>query len=612
MSQAARAPKEQSPLERDLETLRLENEELDQQVSLLVKTEHRLTRAQFESERNIARVQALSKFDLAYTPSETPLEVAKRGTQLLTEWFSCDCVAVVVRRAGEVVLLADGLQTIVDAPELVACCLSGEPLVATAEALGWVRGLIETVDGLAVEDDVVVVVVPLGSEGDVLGVLGWSRYNPKASFFTEPPAVRHLPYLKLLATHLQHGLDMARLTRQLVEKSEELADKNARLESSLSQIQEANEQLAYAAKLEAIGRLAGGIAHDFNNLLTVIIANASSSLDELPQEASMRESLSPVLDAAMHARDLTRQLLLFARKTPVRPEELRVDSVVEEFSRIATRIVGEHIHLRIGRDPRVGAVYADRGQLEQALMNLVTNARDAMPTGGTLTIETRPATDEELEQGGVHETGQRFVALSVSDTGVGIDPLLEEKIFEPFFSTKETARATGLGLAIVRSVAEQAKGKVLVSSEPGRGTRFTLLLPEASQPQRRVSVQTKLVTILLVEDEDAIRDTVRRVLVRQGYDVVEARSGKEAIRAFRENPHVHILLTDVVMPDLLGPDVAIELRKVRADLPVLYMSGYTFDLLDTAHFCESESFIQKPFTPQQLVHAIQLALAARR
>ncbi|MBX7192098.1 MAG: response regulator [Sandaracinaceae bacterium] len=611
MSERAPDPDDQeiARLRREVAELRAENDDLDGQVSLLVKTEHRLTRAQFEADRQLSRVRALSSFALASSGDESALDIAGRAARLLVEWFSVDRVVLVhVDEEGQGWTSGDGVPRARAPSALVELCRGVDPVVATLAELPWAIAVVTAEDARPAAETAFAV-LPLGDSRGVVGLALWCRPNPRASYFSEPPSPKHLPFLTLLGNHVRHGLATTRLTRELRESTHELAQNNERLEVSLATVKQAHERLAQAAKLEAIGRLAGGIAHDFNNLLTVILANASLVLEDLPGDSSLRDDVEPILDAAQRARNLTSQLLLYSRKQESRPEELRLDVVVEQFSRIASRLIGEHIRLRISHDPRVGTVRVDRTQIDQALMNLATNARDAMPNGGTLSVETRPASTEELRRAGRPST-ERFVVLSVADTGVGIDPQARDKIFEPFFTTKD-ARGTGLGLAIVRTVVEEARGHVLVSAEPQGGTRFSLLFPEASQPPRVAHTQSTLASILVVEDEDSIRETVSRILGRRGYRVVEARTGHEALAVVRSGFPLDLLVTDVVMPERTGPMVAAELREARPGLRVLYMSGYTFDALKEGELRPDERFLRKPFTPEQLLGEVSAALALR-
>jgi signal transduction histidine kinase len=595
-------------LRREVEALRRENEELDGQVSLLVRTEHRLTRAQFEADRQIARVRALSSFALAYSTREEAVEIADRAAKLLVEWFSVDRVVVVRRdERGAVHVEGDGVPRLSAPAALERACLGHDPLVTTLAEVPWARAITEQDERSCPPPETVFAVLPLGGIHEVIGLALWCRPNPRASFFAEPPDPRHLPFLSLLVNHVRHGLETTKLTHDLRESSKQLAEQNRRLEASLATVRHAQERLAEAAKLEAIGRLAGGVAHDFNNLLTVIIANAALVLEDLPQGSPMRGDVEPILEAAERAKGVTSQLLLYSRKQESRPEELRLDVVVDGFARIASRLIGEHIRLRIAHDPRVGTVRVDRTQIEQALMNLATNARDAMPNGGTLSVETRLPLEEELQRA-PRSRGQRYVVLSVSDTGHGVDPDVRDKIFEPFFTTKET-RGTRLGLAIVRTVVEQAGGVVIVGDEAQGGTRFSLLLPEASQPSRAIEPEGALASILVVEDEDTIRETVRRILSRRGYRVAEARSGREALAIARSGFPLDLLVTDVVMPERSGPHVARDLRDALPELRVLYMSGYTFDQLRVGDLRESERFLRKPFTPDELLAEVAASLA---
>ncbi len=589
-----------------------ENAELDQQLALLVRAEHRLTRAQHDADQQLARVRALSAFALAYSSDELPADVAGRAARLLREWFALDRVVVVeqdgARGAG---LRAEDRPWVAAPAELVARCVAAAPApwVAQASDTPWLPALIAAVDGGAPPpDDTAVAGIPLGAGHDVIGLVCWRRPNPRASFFSEAPDRRHLPVLELRANHLRHALDNARLPRDLRARTHELADNNARLSASLANVDDAHQRLAQASKLEAIGRLAGGVAHDFNNLLTVILANASMVLDDLPAASPMRDDLTPILEAAERARDLTRQLLLFSRKQESRPEELRLDVVIDEFARIGVRLLGEHIRLRIAHDPAVGTVRIDRTQFGQVLMNLATNARDAMPAGGTLSIETRRATAQDLAGAGCAGDGQRYVAVAISDTGVGMDAHTKEHIFEPFFSTKDSARGTGLGLAIVSSVIADARGHVLVDTWPEQGTCFTLLLPEASQRQPGLPAIGALATILVIEDEDSIRDTLRRILRRRGYHVLEARGGGEALALAAETATIDLVVSDVVMPEQTGPMIVAQLRRARPGLRVLYISGYTFDALRASELRPGERLLPKPFTPEQLVTHVEAAL----
>lgn len=596
-------------LRRELTALEAENQELDQQVKLLVRTEHRLTRAQSEADRQLARVRALSSFALAFSTAEQPLAIALRAARLLAEWFAVDRVAIVEAVGDDAAVhLVDGDR--LPAPRALVDALRGAPtpFVEQLSALPWATALVGATDGLPLPDAGVVAGVPLGNRV-IAGLLCWRRPNPRASFFSEPPSPHHLPFLALLGRHLEHALDNASLTRDLRTRTHELADGNDRLQKSLASVEAAHRRLAQASKLEAIGRLAGGVAHDFNNLLTVILTHAVLVRDDLPGEATSREDLELIVDASNRARDITQQLLLFSRKQDNQPSLLRLDVAVDRFSRMARRLIGTHIDLKISHDLRAGMVRIDRNQLDQMLMNLATNARDAMEGGGTLAIETRPATPQEVARMGTPRSPSKgWVALSLSDSGAGMDEATMAHIFDPFYTTKDAGRGTGLGLAIVHGVCEQAGGHVLVDSRLGEGTRFLVLLPEAEGAAERSAPESARATVLVAEDEAAIRHSLRRILSRAGFHVLEARDGFDALAVAREGPRIDLLVTDVVMPSCSGLELAAKLRETRPTLPIVFMSGHTFDTLRQSEIGERERFLQKPFTPAQLLDVVEAVL----
>jgi signal transduction histidine kinase/ActR/RegA family two-component response regulator len=382
------------------------------------------------------------------------------------------------------------------------------------------------------------------------------------------------------------------------------------------------EKLRQSQKMEAVGRLAGGIAHDFNNLLTVITGHTELLLgDKDPDDPDVPE-LDQMKRAAERAATLTRQLLAFSRRQVLQPRVLDLNGVVSEVEKMLSRLIGEHIGLITTLRP-VAPVRADPGQLEQVLMNLAVNARDAMPGGGTLTIETQSVSHREAFQrwGDTVEAG-RYVLLSVRDSGVGITDGDQERIFEPFFTTKDVGKGTGLGLATVYGIVKQSDGFIHVDSRIGLGTVFRIYLPEAvgiaavGAPllEGRSLPRTEgRETILLVEDEPLVRDLTLRVLDRAGYDVLVATGGHEALGILR-NHHgpLHLLLTDIVMPGLAGNDLAVRVRDVLPDLPVLYMSGYTDNaLMERGALEDGITMLQKPFTPERLLQIVHRALQRR-
>ena len=374
------------------------------------------------------------------------------------------------------------------------------------------------------------------------------------------------------------------------------------------------QQLLQSQKMEAVGRLAGGIAHDFNNLLTVITSYSDLLLEDLGTDDPKRSDVEQVRKAADGAAALTRQLLAFSRQQVVEPRVVSLNAVVESLQKILRRVLGEDVDLATTPGPDLGAVRADVGQLEQVLMNLAVNARDAMPTGGKLTIETGNVEhDPAFARGHGAVAVRQFVMLAVTDTGVGMDEATKARIFEPFFTTKEPGKGTGLGLATVYGIVQQSGGFIWVYSEPGHGTTFKIYLPRVDAPAEGVAVTAVAPvgrgteTVLLAEDAAAVRAVARQVLERQGYTVLEAPDGELALHlAQRHSGPIHLLLTDVVMPGMSGRQLADRLAPARPDMKVLYASGYTDDsVVRHGVLEEGMPYLQKPFTPESLARKVR-------
>jgi signal transduction histidine kinase len=379
-------------------------------------------------------------------------------------------------------------------------------------------------------------------------------------------------------------------------------------------------QLRQAQKMEAIGRLAGGVAHDFNNLLTAIFGYADLLREELPEGSSARQDTEEIRKAAERAAGLTRQLLAFSRQQVLEPVVVNLNDLVEEFDKMLRRLIGEDVALRTAPAPDLGNVRADPGQLQQVLMNLVVNARDAMPTGGELLIETANAdlTDAyaELHQPVIPGS---YVMLAVSDTGIGMNADTRARIFEPFFTTKEKGRGTGLGLSTVYGIVKQSGGYIWVYSEPGRGTTFKVYLPRVDAPARtaeqprgtRTLAGTE--TILLAEDDDMLRPLTKGLLRKLGYVVLQAANAEEALEAAaRHDGPIHLLVADVVMPGASGRELARRLADSRPHTKVLYVSGYTDDAIVRHGMLEPGlAFLQKPFTPDTLARKVREVLDGR-
>jgi PAS domain S-box-containing protein len=370
-------------------------------------------------------------------------------------------------------------------------------------------------------------------------------------------------------------------------------------------------------RLESLGQLAGGVAHDFNNLLGVILNYAEFVAQRVAHDATVQADVQEIRRAAERAAELTHQLLAFARREAVRPETLDVNAVLADVERLLRRTLGEQYELVTDTATGLGAVEADRGQLEQVLLNLVVNARDAMTGGGVLLIETADVqVDAALaEQIGSLEPGP-FVRVRVTDTGQGMDAETLRRAFEPFFTTKPTGRGTGLGLATVHGIVRQAGGDVHLYSEPGVGTTVSVYLP-AARPEARVDAPASggplwqgHERILLVEDEDAFREMARRILAESGYNVLVARNGSEAVMRFEQSPEaVDLVVSDVVMPGMSGLEVIERLRGRRPNLPVLLMSGYAEPALALGgRTAPGVPVLDKPFTADELLRAVRLVL----
>ena len=392
-------------------------------------------------------------------------------------------------------------------------------------------------------------------------------------------------------------------------------DVTARSRAELA-LRESEDQLRQVQKMEAIGQLAGGIAHDFNNLLMAIMSNAELAGLELPSGSSAAGHIDEIKNASRRARSLTQQLLAFSRKQMLQPRVLDLNHVVRDGEQILRRLIGETITMSVVLEPSLGHVRADQGQLSQVIMNLGVNARDAMPRGGQLYIETLnreiTAADAKLHRG-LREGS--YVVLQVRDTGTGMDERTAARIFEPFFTTKPPGQGTGLGLSTAYGIVKQSGGYIAVDSRPGGGATFTILLPRvfdatdpaASAASREGPAADSRGTVLLVEDEAAVREATKRMLRKFGFNVIEAKHGQDALLLWdHEGAGIDVVLTDVVMPVMGGAELAKTLRERKRDLRVVFMSGYTQGTLELSSLDEAATrFLPKPFTADQLVGTLR-------
>jgi PAS domain S-box-containing protein len=386
-------------------------------------------------------------------------------------------------------------------------------------------------------------------------------------------------------------------------------------------LRQKDEELRQSQKMEAVGRLAGGIAHDFNNLLTAILGPAEMARDQIPTDHPARRELEDIRNAAIRASELTRQLLTFGRQQVLKPESIDLNDVLRDSGRLLGRLVGERIDLRVSLAPEPCVVVADRSQLEQIILNLVVNSRDAMPDGGRLTLETT-AVDLGREFVERHSNVQpgAYTQLAITDTGLGMDEHTATHAFEPFFTTKEQGSGTGLGLATVYGIVHQSGGHIWVYTELGKGTTFKVYLPrvfpdgEAAEPVTEAGFASTRVrgteTVLLAEDDDVIRALTVRLLTRSGYSVLPANRGEAALEISRHHPgDIQLLVTDVVMPGMSGVDLWQQLREERPSCRVLFLSGWASDAIVQHGIIDSSTpFLQKPFTAEALIRHVRQVL----
>jgi two-component system cell cycle sensor histidine kinase/response regulator CckA len=438
--------------------------------------------------------------------------------------------------------------------------------------------------------------------GEELARKGWVRPSEKE-------------YLRKDGTRVPVLVGMAVVEgAQVISFSIDLTERK-RVEKTL---RETEDQLRHAQKMEAVGRLAGGVAHDFNNMLSVILSYADLLLGDIEESDPVHADILEIRNAGLRAADLTRQLLMFSRQQVIAPRVLDLNEVLSNMKKMLTRLLGEDIELLLAPGC-TGRVLVDQSSIEQVVMNLVVNARDAMPTGGMLTIETADfVLDEERAREHPGAKAGRHVRLAVADTGTGMDAATRARIFEPFFTTKEQGKGTGLGLSTVFGIVTQSGGNIRVDSAPGQGTRFEVCLPRVDRqtqaPLASVAPATLRgsETILLVEDEDALRAVARSILERSGYQVLEARNAGEALLLCEQHAAaIHLLVSDVVMPKMSGPELAKRLAVTRPAMKVLCMSGYTDDSIVRHGVLQGDlAFLQKPITPETLTRKVREVLDA--
>ena len=615
-------------MERELERFRQENLALNDQIKLLVQTEQRLYRSQSRLDAQLQRQRSLAQFSIASTGVELPSAILGRALELLSAGFSLDWIGVVrlepVQRAITLLQVhegpePDGQPIAIDPAGWEWLAARHEAQVVLRECPGppgpaWevVRAIApETADCCRQPGAGRLACLPLRSVGDDRpgAILACLVRQSVAHSRQEGLDDEQLPFLQLLVNHVDHEIASVRLTASLSERSAELA-------SSLATLETTQHELFQAQKLEAVGRLAGGVAHDFNNLLTVILGYAGTLNNSFRPGSPQQENVRRILEAGRRAAGITAQLLALGRRQVQRREPFDLSEQAERTADLLRRLVGEQIRLELDLSRGMPPVNADRAQVEQVMLNLMVNARDAMPEGGAMRIVSRPATLADAARCEGRVNPRLFAALDVEDSGVGMDEPTQQRIFEPFYTTKGAGKGSGLGLAVVYGIVKQSEGHVLVRSRPGQGSRFTVLLPfslqesreeapvEAARPAAGPAPARCLGTILVVEDEPVIREVVVVTLREAGHRVFEAGDGEEALQSLESlRPAPDLVLTDVVMPKIGGLRLAEELGRRHPEVRVAFMSGYSEELLggNGRHEEPMVSFLPKPFAPGDLL-----------
>ncbi|MCI0438009.1 MAG: ATP-binding protein [Chloroflexi bacterium] len=596
-------------------------EDLQSAQSRMVEAE-RAAALQAFTEEKVEQLKQLSRAGLRIALESSLERLAQRASQMAREITGADAAAVVVCEPGQAAIEHLGhtdairrelLDSLLQHTGVMDTILQGQVVDHDSRTHQGPDECAQGLCGARFSGIRAILAVPLHADGgEAIGGVIIASLASDAEISAEDHEL-----IQIIAGYVSAAI-------QKLRKEHTLQSSEQKALAAVEELRRAQEQLVQAQKMESVGRLAGGVAHDFNNLLTPIMGYAQLGIMGLPPgNDRLRANLLEIQKAGERASNLTRQLLAFSRRQITEPKVLSLNNLIVDMDKMLRRLIGEDIELATLPDSALGMVEIDPGQMEQVLMNLVVNARDAMPIGGKITIETaNVALDEEYARVNPGVSPGDYVALTVSDTGTGMTDEVKARIFEPFFTTKEDGKGTGLGLATCYGIAKQYGGHIAVYTELGHGTTFKVYLPrykgevKPSAPARNDPAQMPrgTETVLLVEDEDAVRKLAARVLEGQGYTVLEASNGEEALRLVEENPsqRIDLLLTDVVMPRMGGRELSERLREMTPELKVIYTSGYTDDAILRHGILTSEAiFTQKPFSPSALAVMVRNVLDDR-
>ena len=628
-------PTEAQSSEQRVRELEAHIEELQAQRRLLVKTEHRLAQLRADSERQLEQIGIASDlatnlldattahqaFELVvdqivkFSAIEQMLFVSRTGSQI-------ECTSVPDLPIAEVdAAIPEVMDSFGDSASLIRVDVLESEIVESASIQEQFLACVQqqTQIGSSRYPQIAVFIPIHTDEEDYsCGIVARCVRADRTPYFRKVPDEGDIPVFNLVAAHLGHAIRNLRLMEHIKERNELLETTNTQLENSLRELESTQLQLLQTSRMEAIGQLAGGVAHDFNNMLTVIL-NYAHLLTEMVEQEDASAFIADIIDAGTRASQLTNQLLAFSRRQPFAPEKVLLFDVITGMANMLRRLIGEDITLTLEPGEEMPLIRADRTQVEQVLLNLVVNARDAVTSEGAIIVRLRRMERRDVLARGVTPVvdSDCFVVLEVSDNGSGMDHETQLKVFEPFFTTKEFGKGTGMGLATVYGIVQQHNATITIDSQLGEGTTFSIYFPgqpptgmhEPIREEITPSLQASEV-VLLAEDEPAIRRLIERLLTSSGYTVVSAQNGQEALAEADRLQEIDLLVTDVVMPKMNGAQLAEALKKRWSDLKVLYISGYTDDIINEHGLDDNARMLRKPFTPNTLYGTVREVLSA--